>query len=120
MRLLSRVCADFYDRNRNLIHKITQRDLGLYHDVPDAIQQDPLFQMLVDDESILLADTPEKQKSLENDPFAGATAEGKAIKPKTTRTKTQSKPASKTEPKQESNPDPDPDSSDNSVGIDTK
>ena len=40
MLILSRVCADFYDQNRNLLHKITQADLGLFHDAPESIRQD--------------------------------------------------------------------------------
>ena len=121
MLILSRVCADFYDGNRNLIHRITQRDLGLYYDAPDAIQQDPLFHMLVADESILLADTPEKQKALENDPYAGATAEGKAIrqtKPRTVKSKADPKVKPKEDPTPETTPDPDP--VENPVGIETK
>ena len=83
IRMLSRVCADFYDKKHHLILKITPRQLGLYFDAPDAIQEDPLYQMLLDDGSILLSDNSKKQKALENDPYAGATAEGKEIKPKT-------------------------------------
>ena len=83
IRMLSRVCADFYDKKHNLILKITPRQLGLYFDAPDAIQEDPLYQLLVDDGSILLSDNSKIQKALENDPYAGATAEGKEIKPKT-------------------------------------
>ncbi len=79
MRILSRVCADFYDKNRNLIHRIRIEDRNIYHDVPDAIQQDPLYQMLVNDGSILLADSPAKQKAVENDPMAGALPDGRAI-----------------------------------------
>ena len=99
MLILSRVCADFYDRNRNLIHRITPADRNLYYDAPEAIQQDPLFQLLLDDGSILLAESPAKQKAIENDPMAGADATGKSVKvskPKTTRSK--SKTDSKSEP----------------------
>ena len=82
IRMLSRVCADFYDKKHHLILKITPRQLGLYFDAPDAIQEDPLYQMLLDDGSILLSDNSKKQKALENDPYAGATAEGKEVKAK--------------------------------------
>ena len=105
MLILSRVCADFYDRNRNLIHRITPADRNLYYDAPDAIQQDPLFQLLLDDGSILLAESPVKQKAIENDPMAGADATGKSVKvskPKTTRSK------SKTDSKSEPDPEPEP------------
>ena len=107
MLILSRVCADFYDQNRNLLHKITQTDLGLFHDAPESIRQDPLFQMLVDDKSIKFPEDALTNRALENDPYAGATAEGKEIKetkeskPRTTRSKSESKPETKVETKSE-------------------
>ena len=82
MLILSRVCADFFDRNNNLLHRIVASDLGHYRDVPEAIKEDRLFQMLVDDRSILFPEDAAKDKALEQDPYAGATAEGKEIKPK--------------------------------------
>ena len=82
MLILARVCADFYDKKRNLIHRITQRDLGLFRDVPESIQQDPLFQMLVDDGSIKFPADATKDKALEQDPFAGTTPDGREKKPK--------------------------------------
>ena len=42
MLMLSRVCADFSDKNRNRIFRITQRDLGKYIAAPESIKQDPL------------------------------------------------------------------------------
>ena len=113
MRILSRVCADFYDGNHNLIHRITRRDLGLYYDVPDAIRQDPLYQMLVDDGSILLAETSEKQKAFENDPYAGATADGRSteaatVKAKSARTKSAAKTETAADPKSEPKPEEKP------------
>ena len=84
MLILSRVCADFYDRNNHLLHRITSHDLGDFRYAPDTIQEDPLFQMLVDDGSIKFPADDAKDKALEQDPYAGATAEGKDIKPKTT------------------------------------
>ena len=114
MLILSRVCADFYDQNRNLLHKITQADLGLFHDAPESIKQDPLFQMLVDDKSIKFPEDALTNRALENDPYAGATAEGKEIKetkeskPRTTRSKSESKPETKVETKSEVKTDPAP------------
>ena len=107
MLILSRVCADFYDQNRNLLHKIAPADLGFFHDAPESIRQDPLFQMLVDDKSIKFPEDALTNRALENDPYAGATAEGKEIKetkeskPRTTRSKSESKPEPKPEPKAE-------------------
>ena len=82
MLILARVCADFYDKNRNLLHRITPRDLNLFREVPESVQQDPLFQMLVDDGSIKFPADAAKDKALEQDPFAGTTPDGREIKPK--------------------------------------
>ena len=104
MLILSRVCADFYDKRNNLLFRITQKDLGLFVDAPEAIREDPLFQLLVDDKSIKFPEDAKTNKALENDPYAGATAEGKEIKPKTTKAKAEAKPEVKTEPKPEEKP----------------
>ena len=99
MLILARVCADFYDKKRNLIHRITQRDLGLFRDVPESIQQDPLFQMLVDDGSIKFPADATKDKALEQDPFAGTTPDGREKKPKVMNT-----PEAETKPKANNKP----------------
>ena len=110
MLILSRVCADFYDKKHNLVHRITASDLGVFRDVPEAIKEDPLFKMLVDDGSIKFPADAAKDKSLEQDPFAGTTAEGKDIKPKkVSKPKTASK--AKTEVKAEVKDEP---------GVETK
>ena len=109
MLMLSRVCADFYDTHRKLLFRITRNDLGLFVDAPESIKQDPLFQMLVNDGSIKFPEDAKTNKALENDPMAGATAEGKEIKPKAkpaAKPKAESKPAAATaaDPKTESKP----------------
>ena len=91
MLILSRVCADFYDQNRNLLHKITPADLGLFHDAPENIRQDPLFQMLVDDKSIKFPEDALTNRALENDPYAGSDAAGKETKARTSKPKTSTK-----------------------------
>jgi len=96
MQILSRVCADFYDKQRNRIYRITKRDLGLFLEAPESIRQDPLFQMLVDDGSIKFPADTAKDKALEQDPFAGADATGKEIKPKTARAKRKTKAEAET------------------------
>ena len=116
MLILSRVCADFYDKNHNLLHRITARDLGSFRTVPEAVKEDPLFQMLVDDGSIKYPADDARDKALEQDPYAGATAEGKDIKPKKVskpKTASKAKPETKQEPKQ------DPEPVDNSTDIGT-
>ena len=117
MLILSRVCADFYDKNHNLLHRITARDLGSFRTVPEAVKEDPLFQMLVDDGSIKYPADDARDKALEQDPYAGATAEGKDIKPKKVskpKTASKAKPETKQEPKQ------DPEPVDNPTDIGTK
>ena len=52
MLILSRVCAEFYDKHNNLLGRITPRDLGTFREISDAVRQDPLFQLLVEDGSI--------------------------------------------------------------------
>ena len=99
MLILARVCADFYDKKRNLIHRITQRDLGVFRDVPESIQQDPLFQMLVDDGSIKFPADAAKDKALEQDPFASTTPDGREIRPKV-----ETKPEAETKLKAETKP----------------
>ena len=99
MLMLSRVCADFYDTHRKLLFRITRNELGLFVDAPESIKQDPLFQMLVNDGSIKFPEDAKTNKALENDPMAGATAEGKEIR----ETKPKAKPAAK--PKAEPNPE---------------
>ena len=101
------VCADFYDKHRNLICKITRTDLHDYMTVPDSIQEDPLFQMLVNDGSIKYSPDGHRDKKLEQDPLAGMTAEGKEIKPKAkpaAKPKTDAKPETKPETKPEEKP----------------
>ena len=104
MLILSRVCADFYDKRNNLLFRITQKDLGLFVDAPETIREDPLFQLLVDDKSIKFPEDAKTNRALENDPYAGATADGKEIKPKTTKAKAEAKPEVKTETKPEEKP----------------
>ena len=99
MLILARVCADFYDKKRNLIHRITQRDLGVFRDVPESIQQDPLFQMLVDDGSIKYPADAAKDRALEQDPFAGTTPDGREKKPKV-----MNMPEAETKPKANNKP----------------
>ena len=97
MLILSRVCAEFYDKHNNLLGWITPRDLGTFREISDAVRQDPLFQLLVEDGSIKYPADEAKDKALEQDPFAGTTAEGKEIKPKAAaKPKAESKPAAAT------------------------
>lgn len=77
MLILSRVCAEFTDRNGAVIHRITPAMTGLFHDAPDAIRDNLLFRMLIADGSIKTPEDAKKERNLEQDPMAGATADGK-------------------------------------------
>ena len=68
MLMLSRVCAAFHDRNGETIFKITPSMRLTFLEVPEAIRQDPLFQMLKNDRSIEVTDDVVRIKQLENDP----------------------------------------------------
>ena len=107
IQFMPRVCADFYDTNRNLLFRITREDLGNYVEAPDEIVQDPLYRMLLDEGSIKLApENTREKRALENDPMAGADASGREVKPKTEpRTSAKTNAGSKTATKAESKPE---------------
>ena len=79
MRIISHVCADFYDSEGAVIFSVVPSQRGLFIEAPDAIRQDPLYAMLVADGSIK-AVVPENQKQLEQDPELGIDETGKAIR----------------------------------------
>ena len=92
MLILSRVCAEFTDKSGAVIHRITPAMLGLFHDAPEAIRRNLLFEMLLADGSIKTPEDARKDRNLEQDPMAGAYADGKekpepdpAVKPAKTR-----------------------------------
>ena len=97
MKILSRVCAEFCDKNRNPIYRITPADRLVYKDdAPEAIREDPIFQMLLADGSIEVIETVEQRKKLESDPVAGTDAAGRKEKADTqadTGTKPETRPA---------------------------
>ena len=99
MLIIPYVCADFHDKNGNRIFRITADMLRTMQDVPEAIRQDLLFDLLVADGSIKTPETAAQRKLLEQEPMLGMTADGKAekaeksAKPAKTETKTEEKPA---------------------------
>lgn len=68
MLILSRVCAAFRSKSGEIIFKITPSMRLTFQEAPDAIRQDPLFQMLKNDRSIEVTDDIVRMKQLENDP----------------------------------------------------
>ncbi len=107
MLIIPYVCAEFRDRSGNRIFRITADMLRNLQKVPDAIEQDLLFDLLVADGSIKVPETAAQRKLLEQEPMLGMNADGrsaaretvpenavKAEKPvKGTKTKAEGKPA---------------------------
>ena len=70
MTILSRVCVEFHDNAGTVLFTVNPGDLlkPLY-DVPEAIRQDPLFNLLRNDHSIEVSDDGPRKKQLEQDPL---------------------------------------------------
>ena len=107
MLILSRVCADFHDRNGAVIHRVTPATRLIFHEAPDAIREDPLFAMLANDGSIVFPPKDEKErKRLENEPLLGVDPTGRRIKvdagaeKSAGKAKTEKKPAAETRPEE--------------------
>ena len=77
MLILSRVCADFHNGKGELIHRVTPAARLTFHEAPESIREDPLFQMLVSEGSLEAAATPVRKKQLEAEPMEGADAAGR-------------------------------------------
>ncbi len=77
MLILSRVCADFHNQKGELIHRVSAANRMSFHEAPEAIKEDPLFQMLVNEGSLEASVTPAQKKQLEADPQEGADAAGR-------------------------------------------
>ena len=83
MTILSHVCVDFYDKQRNLLFSVTPSLINCVLTAPEEIQEDSIFDLLLADHSLEAVRSVTQKKQLENDPTDGVTAEGK--KTKTTR-----------------------------------
>ena len=81
MLILSRVCADFHNHKGEIIHRITPLNRLTFHEAPEAIREDPLFRMLVEEGSLEAPVTAAEQKQLETDPLEGADAAGRKRAP---------------------------------------
>ena len=77
MLILSRVCAEFRDHTGAVIYRVTPETRLTFREAPEAIREDPLFRMLVDDGSLEAAVTREQQKQLEAEPLRGIDAAGR-------------------------------------------
>ncbi len=78
MFIIPYVCAEFRDRSGNRIHRITPDMRGCLTEVPDAVRQDLLFGMLVEDGSIKVPQNDSQKKVLEQDPMVGVAADGRS------------------------------------------
>ena len=77
MLILSRVCAEFRDRFGTVIYRVTPDTRLTFREAPEAIREDPLFELLIREGSLEAAITPVKQKQLENVPLEGTDAAGR-------------------------------------------
>ena len=92
MMIIPYVCADFRDKSGNTIFRITPDMIRTMQEVPEAIKQDLLFDMLVADGSIKTPETAAQRKLLEQEPGLGMLADGKEDKSaKTTKARNEAK-----------------------------
>ena len=80
MLVVPYVCAEFHDKSGNVIHRIHAHELRTITEVPEAVQQDPLFALLVKDEMLKAPDSKLELGALENDPDAKITKNEKPVK----------------------------------------
>ena len=80
MLVVPYVCAEFHDKSGNVIHRIHAHELRTITEVPEAVQQDPLFALLVKDELLKAPDSKLDLMALENDPDAKLTKPEKPAK----------------------------------------
>ncbi len=79
MLIIPYVCADFHDKAGNRIFRITADMLRTMQDVPEAIRQDLLFDLLVADGSIKTPETAAQRKLLEQEPMLNMDASGRSV-----------------------------------------
>ena len=100
MKILSRVCAEFKDKKGNVVYRIGPENRRVYlENVPEAIKQDLLFGALVAEGSIDVIETAAEKKAAEQDPMAGALADGKKAAKVKDEKKADEKPAETVEKK---------------------
>lgn len=100
MLLLSRVCAEFHDREGNKLFSVTPLTRLTFQEAPESIRQDPLFEMLLHDHSIEVAEDTSRRKQFENDPIENDPSKNdpeKAEAPKPESAAPAKKPAAKKE-----------------------
>ena len=94
MLIVCHVCAEFHDKKGEAVFTVSPDMLNQFLTAPEEIREDPLFGMLVADGSLETAMNEKQKKTLERDPMAGVTAEGKKAsvpKKKTAETEAEAK-----------------------------
>ena len=79
MLVLSRVCAEFHDHTGAVVHRVTPETRLTFREAPESIREDPLFRMLINDDSLEAAPSAAQKKQLEAEPLEGVNAEGRRI-----------------------------------------
>ena len=77
MLIICHVCAEFHNRKGETVLTVSPEMLTDFITAPEEIREDPLFGMLEADGSIQTGFTEKERKTLEKNPNAGITAEGK-------------------------------------------
>jgi hypothetical protein len=72
MLIVPFVCAEFRSPEGGILCRIRPDELRTFKSVPDAVRQDPLFDMLLRDGTIEVPETKADIKRLEYDPVAPA------------------------------------------------
>ena len=83
MLILSRVCAEFRDGAGAVLFRVAPKDRLTLLEAPDAIRNDPLFDLLLAEGSLEAVASAERRRQLENDPALGIDASGKRLTPDT-------------------------------------
>ena len=73
-------CAEFHDAHGNVLYRITADQLRITTEMPESIRQDPLFALMIKDESLRAPDSKLELKILENDPDAKIEKDEKSAK----------------------------------------
>ena len=76
-------CAEFHDKSGNVICRIHAHELRTITEVPEAIKQDPLYALMVEEGSLKAPESKLDLRALENDPDAKLTKAEKSAKAKT-------------------------------------
>ncbi len=79
--MISYVCADFYNKKNERVFQVRPADIREFLYPPESIKEDPLYQMLLNDGSIAIANTEEEKKTLEKNMMIGIDAAGRKKRP---------------------------------------